>query len=148
MDFNAGESPYSRNTFGESSVPYIINLKQEALTNTHFFAARWTDQNLQFAHMSVLAGMETGWNVYYDSTLFFYIEQGEALVLMGFCQECVDIQERSYAGHTIIVPAGTWYNVKNIGLSDLKLFAIFSPPVYSYNAAYRTKDEWTLYNGH
>ena len=147
MDFNTCESPDSQNTFGEGSIPYIINLRQEVLNNTHFFATRWSTRTIQFAHMSVPVGVETGLDVYYNSTLFFYIEQGEALVIMGFCEECLDIQTHVYAGHAIIIPTGTWNNVVNTGNSDLKMYAIYSPALHSYNVVFRTKEEWTFHNG-
>lgn len=142
MDIYTGESPAEQNGLGQGSVPYVTDLRQAVLNNTHFFAARWTSRSIQFAHMSVPTNTETGLDVHYSSDRFFYVEQGEASVTMGFCQECIDIQTNVHNGHAIIIPAGVWHNVINISNSDLKMYTIYAPAFHSHNAVYRTKDEW------
>ncbi len=145
MDFNTGGSPYNQNSINQGSVPYITDLRQEVIDNTLFYITRWTSRNLQFALMSVPVNTETGLDVHYNSDQFFYIERGEALAYMGNCYNCLNIQVRVYEGYAIIVPAGTWHNVVNIGSSDLKMYSIYAPAMHSYNTVFRTTQEWFDY---
>lgn len=142
MDLNTSGSPDNQINRSQDSVPYVTNLRQEALNNTHFFASRWTSKNMQYAHMSIPVATETGLDVHYNSEQFFYIEQGEALAIMGFYQECLDIQAHIYKGHAIIVPAGIWHNVVNISNLDLKMYTIYAPAFHNYNTVYNTQEEW------
>ncbi len=142
MDFNTGGFPNNLNNTGQGPVPYITDLRREIIDNTLFYSTRWTSRNMQLALMSVPVDTETGLDVHYASDQFFYIEKGEALVIMGPCYDCIDNQSHVYEGYGIIIPAGIWHNVINISNSDLKMCTIFAPAFSSYNTVYRTKEEW------
>ena len=145
MDYFTGVSPDNQNEVGQGSIPHVTDLRQETLNNTLFYTTRWTSKNMQFALMSVPVNTETGLDVHYNSDQFFYIEKGDALVYMGSCYDCLNIQTRVYEGYAIVVPAGTWHNVVNISGSDLKMFSIFAPALHSYNTVFRTTQEWFDY---
>lgn len=149
MDINTGISPNNQSESSQGSVAYITDLRQETIDNTLFYTTRWTSKNMQFALMSVPVNTETGLDVHYNSDQLFYIEQGEAYVFMGFCYDCINIQHRVSEGYSIIVPAGVWHNVVNIGSLDLKMFSIFAPALHTYNTVFRTSQEWfEYYEGH
>ena len=145
MDFSTGVPPDDQSEIRQGSVPHVTDLRQETLNNTLFYTTRWTSKNMQFALISVPVNSDTGVDTRYNSDQFFYIERGEALVFMGACQDCFTIQTRVYEGYAIVVPAGTWHNVVNIGTSDLKMFSIFAPALHSYNTVFRTTQEWFDY---
>ncbi|WMC93765.1 cupin domain-containing protein [Kineothrix sp. MB12-C1] len=142
MDYYIGESADNQIEIGEGAIPYITDSRQEAIDNTLFYTTRWTSKNMQFALMSVPVNTETGLDVHYNSDQFLYIEQGEAFVFMGSCYDCINIQHRVFEGYSIIVPAGVWHNVVNIGSLDLKMYSMYAPAMHSYNTVFRTKEEW------
>ncbi|MFZ1286708.1 MAG: cupin domain-containing protein, partial [Candidatus Phosphoribacter sp.] len=39
----------------------------------------------------------------------------------------------------IIVPAGTWHNVVNVGRAPLKLYSIYSPPEHAPGTVHATQ---------
>ncbi|TCL60604.1 mannose-6-phosphate isomerase-like protein (cupin superfamily) [Kineothrix alysoides] len=145
MDNNTGRLPDNQNDVNQGSIPYITNLRQEVLDNTLFYTTRWTSKKIQFALMSVPVDTETGLDVHYTSDQFFYIEKGEALIIMGSCYNCINLQSYASEGYSIIVPAGMWHNVVNIGNLDLKMYSIFAPALHSYNTVFRTTQEWFDY---
>ncbi len=144
MDSNTGGLPGNRNDINQGS-SYITNSRQEALNNTLFYTTKWTSKNIQFALMSVPVDTETGLDVHYTSDQLFYIEQGEALVIMGPCYNCLGIPSHAPEGYTIIVPAGMWHNILNVGSTDLKMYSIFAPSLHSHNTVFRTTQEWFDY---
>ncbi|WMC92026.1 cupin domain-containing protein [Kineothrix sp. MB12-C1] len=149
MDINTSRSPNNQNESSQGSVAYITDLRQETIDNTLFYTTRWTSKNMQFALMSVPVNTETGLDVHYNSDQFFYIEQGEAFIFMGSCYDCINIQHHVFEGYSIIIPAGVWHNVVNIGGIDLKMFSIFTPAMHTYNTVFRTSQEWfEYYEGH
>ena len=51
------------------------------------------------------------------------------------CEE--DLSEiRDYS---IMIPAGTWHNIKNIGNIPLKLHSVYAPPQHPFVTVHKTK---------
>ncbi len=145
MDKNIGESTDSQSALGQVAIPYVTDLRQEIINNTLFYTTKWTSRNMQFALISVPPNSETGLDVHYYSDQFFYVERGDALVIIRSCYDCPNIQSQVHDGYGIIVPGGMWHNIINIGGSDLKMFSIFAPALHSYNTVFRTTQEWFDY---
>lgn len=140
MDIYTGDSTESSR--GRGPVPYITDLGRDTINNTLFFITQWSSRNMQLALMSVPAGSDTGLDMHQLSDQLFYIVLGSALVTMGGCQECLDLREYAHDGYAIMVPAGTWHSVANVGQSDLKMFTVYAPAFHSFSAVYETKEDW------
>ena len=39
----------------------------------------------------------------------------------------------------IIIPAGTWHNVINNGIEELRLYSVYAPPEHPPDTVHRTK---------
>ena len=119
--------------------PLVVNISQEAVTNSNFRTVLWTGEHLQLTLMSIPPGGEVGLELHPATDQFFRIESGRALVLMGSCKDCLDFKRKAGADFAILIPAGTWHNIINTGQTPLKLYSIYAPPHHPHGVIHRTK---------
>ena len=121
--------------------PLIIDLETAVCQNTNFRTALWTGANLQLTAMCIPVGGEIGVEMHEDVDQLIGIENGCALVMMGCSQNRMDMQKR--AGHrcTVIIPAGTWHNIRNIGNTPLKVYSVYAPPNHPFGTIHRRKSD-------
>ncbi|MPM92729.1 hypothetical protein SDC9_139865 [bioreactor metagenome] len=58
---------------------------------------------------------------------------------MGDNQYNLDFERRVSAEYAIIIPAGKWHNIINIGNRPIKLYAIYAPPEHPKDTVHPTK---------
>lgn len=119
--------------------PIVVNIEDATKQNNTFRTALWTGNNLQVTLMSIDIGDDIGLEVHTMGDQFIRIEDGDALVQMGDSQDNLSFQKKISADYAIMIPAGTWHNVKNIGSRPLKLYAIYAPPQHPKNTIHQTK---------
>lgn len=120
--------------------PFIVDIEGAAETNPNFRAAIWTGNNLQVTLMSIIKGGEIGVEMHPNVDQFIRIEDGNALVKMGDSIDNLCYQQTVDSNYAIIIPAGTWHNIINIGMKPLKLYSIYSPPEHPYGTIHKTKE--------
>ena len=121
--------------------PLVINIDRATKINPNYRTALWTGKYLQVTLMSIPVGGDIGLEMHPDTDQFLRIESGHALVVMGPCRNALTIRNRADGNDAIIVPAGTWHNVINIGNAPLKLYSIYAPPHHPFGTIHRTKEE-------
>jgi mannose-6-phosphate isomerase-like protein (cupin superfamily) len=89
--------------------------------------------------MRLLPGEEIGWESHHTRDQFLRFEQGHARVEFGASEETVDETHEVEDDWAVIVPAGVWHNVVNVGAGDLKLYSLYSPPEHPDGTIHRTK---------
>lgn len=119
--------------------PIVVNIEDATKQNNTFRTALWTGNNLQVTLMSIDIGDDIGLEVHTMGDQFIRIEDGDALVQMGDSQDNLSFQKKISADYAIMIPAGTWHNVKNIGSRPLKLYASYAPPQHPKNTIHQTK---------
>ena len=121
--------------------PYAANIGRMARQNTNFRTALWTGCNLQMTLMSIPRCGEIGVEIHEDTDQFIRVEQGQAMVLLGNCEERLDMRQGLMQGDAVFIPAGTWHNVINIGNCYLKVSSIYAPPHHPWGTVQWDKDE-------
>ena len=121
--------------------PFVVNIERAAEQNQNFRTALWTGKHLQVTLMSIEVGGDIGLEVHPNVDQFIRIEQGQGLVQMGERKDRLDFERRVSEGDAIMIPAGTWHNVTNIGHVPLKLYSIYAPPEHPFGTVHRTKAE-------
>ena len=121
--------------------PLVINIDNAAKVNKNFRTALWTGEHLQVTLMSIPVGGDIGLEMHPNTDQFIRIERGYAYVMMGKRKENLDYQRRADANYAIIIPAGTWHNIKNIGNRPLKVYSIYAPPQHPFGTVHKTKQE-------
>jgi mannose-6-phosphate isomerase-like protein (cupin superfamily) len=91
--------------------------------------------------MSLKAGEEIGLEVHPSVDQFIRIESGQGMVKMGNAKDNLTLVKRVGSNDAILVPAGTWHNIINIGNYPLKLYTIYAPPEHPRGTIHKTKEE-------
>ena len=71
---------------------------------------------------------------------FLRIESGNALVRMGSSKNNLWYQKKAGSNDAILVPAGIWHNVINIGNDPLLLYSIYATPQHPFGTVHATKE--------
>lgn len=121
--------------------PFVVNIKELTKQNNTFRTAAWTGKYLQMTLMTLQVGEDIGLEMHPDVDQFLRIEQGEGLVQMGSDKQHVTLEKYVYDDSAIIVPAGTWHNLTNIGPTPLKLYSIYAPVEHPFGTIHHTKLE-------
>ena len=121
--------------------PFVIDIEDASEENNNFRTALWTGNNLQVTLMSIGVGDDIGLEVHTSGDQFIRIEEGEALVKMGDSQDNLDFQRRVSDGYAIMIPAGKWHDIVNLGNKPLKLYVIYAPPQHPQGTVHNTKND-------
>lgn len=112
---------------------YYGHIEKDTEINNNFRKVLFTGKHAQLVLMSLKKGEEIGAEVHDHVDQFFRIEKGEAkFILDGKEYIAKD-------GDAVIVTAGTNHNVINVGMTDLKLYTIYSPPNHPDGTIHETK---------
>ena len=135
---NCGEHPEIRD-YG--CQPFIFNIHHATNMNENFRTTLWTGQDMQLTLMSIPAYGDIGVEMHPDVDQFIRVESGRAMVYMGDCQK--HLQEQGYVdgNYAILIPAGTWHNIVNVGNRALKLYSLYAPPQHPFGTVHPTKED-------
>jgi len=120
---------------------WVANIEELTTDNNNFRTVVNTGVHSQLTIMSIPPGGEVGWEAHSQLDQFLRLEQGAARVDFGESSDGVDESHEIEDDWAVIVPAGLWHNVVNIGDEDLKLYSIYSPPEHPDGTVHRTKAE-------
>lgn len=106
----------------DDSQYYFSDIESETVGNSSYRKVVFTGTNIQLVLMSIAPGEEIGEEVHDKVDQFIRIESGQGMFM-------ISEDERSASdGDAVVIPQGTRHNLINTGDSDLKLYAIYSPP--------------------
>ncbi|MBO4733216.1 MAG: cupin domain-containing protein [Clostridia bacterium] len=128
-----------KNRIDYGNEPFIANITAASCENPYYRRILWTGDFLQVALMSIPVGDEVGLEQHNENDQFIRIESGCAQVYMGSSAENLNIQKRVNNNFAIMVPAGTWHNIKNIGSTPLKLYTVYAPPHHEKGTVHETR---------
>lgn len=120
--------------------PFVFNIDKAAMQNCNYRNALWTGDYLQLTLMSIKVGGDIGLEMHSDLDQFIRIEEGYGLVKMGRSKDKLNYQRDVNGNFAIIIPAGTWHNLINIGNRPLKLYSIYAPPAHPHGTVHQTKE--------
>ncbi|AVZ38172.1 MULTISPECIES: cupin domain-containing protein [unclassified Dietzia] len=121
--------------------PYVVNIEDETLSNTNYRTTLWTGKHMQMTVMAIAPGDDIGLEVHEDHDQFLRVEQGRGRVQMGPAEDRLEFDEEVGDDWVILVPAGSWHNVTNIGDEPLKVYSIYAPPEHAHGTVHATKAE-------
>ena len=119
--------------------PFVIPIDHAASMNTNFRTTLWTGQHLQLTLMSIPACGEIGVEMHDDVDQFIRIESGHAKVYFGDSEDTLQEAGTIDSHYAVLLPAGTWHNIVNIGCTPLKLYSLYAPPQHPAGTVHRTK---------
>ena len=127
--------------------PLVFNIDHATKMNQKFRTTLWTGTHLQLTLMSIPVRGEIGVEMHADVDQFIRIESGLAKVFMGGGRNALREEATVNGNYAIIIPAGTWHNIVNIGNRPLKLYSLYAPPNHPFGTVHKTKADAEL-EGH
>lgn len=121
--------------------PFVINIEKATEENNTFRTALWTGEYLQLTLMSIDVNDDVGLEVHDNLDQFIRVEKGIGFVMMGDSKDKLDFKRRVPEDNVILIPAGKWHNLINIGCEPLKLYSIYAPPEHPHGTIHRTKED-------
>ena len=107
--------------------PHCFDLESATLENTDYRAVAWSGKYLQLTLMSIPVGEDVGLEAHPETDQFLRLDAGRGRVQMGPSKDRLDFDREVGDGWAIVVPAGTWHNVTNIGGEPLRLYTVYAP---------------------
>jgi mannose-6-phosphate isomerase-like protein (cupin superfamily) len=121
--------------------PFVTDIEHATLTNENYRTALWTGDHLQMTVMSIEPSGEIGLEVHPDRDQFLRIESGRGRVQMGPSSDDLSFDREVSDDWVVLVPAGVWHNVTNIGDQPLKLYSLYAPAEHPHGTVHRTRAE-------
>jgi mannose-6-phosphate isomerase-like protein (cupin superfamily) len=107
--------------------PQSFDLEKATLENTNYRTVAWSGRYLQLTLMSIAVGEEIGLEAHPETDQFLRLDGGRGRVQMGPAKDQLDFDQEVEDGWAVLVPAGTWHNVTNIGDEPMRLYAVYAP---------------------
>lgn len=123
----------------QGPAPFVVDIEQATVDNENYRTTLWTGKFLQMTVMSIKPGDDIGLEVHDDHDQFLRVEQGEAKVEMGPSKDDLSFVEYVRDDWVVLVPAGSWHNVTNVGTTDLKVYSLYGPPDHVHGTVHATK---------
>ena len=107
--------------------PKSFDLEQATLDNQNYRAVAWSGRYLQLTLMSIPPGGDIGLETHPETDQFIRLDAGRGRVEMGPAKDRLTMKQEVSDGWCVLVPAGTWHNITNIGDEPMQVYAIYAP---------------------
>ena len=121
--------------------PQSFDLEKASLENDNYRAVAWSGKYLQLTLMSIPPGKDVGLEAHPQTDQFLRLDGGRGRVQMGPAEDQLDFDQEVEDGWAILVPAGTWHNVTNIGDEPISLYTVYAPTHHAAGAVQPTAED-------
>jgi mannose-6-phosphate isomerase-like protein (cupin superfamily) len=121
--------------------PQSFDLEKATLENDNYRAVAWSGKYLQLTLMSIRPGDDIGLEVHPETDQFLRLDGGRGRVQMGPAEDQLDFDQEVEDGWAMLVPAGSWHNVTNIGDEPIHLYAVYAPVHHAAGAVQATAED-------
>ena len=113
---------------------FVQDIESLAVKNAEFRRVLYTAKHCQLVVMSLKPQEEIGAEVH-TLDQFFRVEEGTGEAILD------GVRTPIRAGFAVVVPAGATHNIINTGVSQLKLYTLYSPPNHRDGVVHHTREE-------
>ena len=121
--------------------PFVVDLEKATLDNENYRTTLWTGKYLQMTVMAIKPGHDIGLEVHEDHDQFLRVEQGRGRVQMGPAKDELRLDQEVTGDWAILIPAGSWHNVTNVGDEDLKVYSLYAPAEHAHGTVHPTRED-------
>ena len=107
--------------------PQSFDVERATKENANYRSVAWSGRFLQVTLMSIPVGGDIGLEAHPETDQFLRLEAGRGRVQMGSAKNHLSFDEEVADGWCVLVPAGTWHNITNIGTTPMQVYAIYAP---------------------
>ena len=121
--------------------PQAFDIESATKSNTDYRSVAWTGRYLQVTLMSIPVGGDIGLEAHPETDQFLRLDAGKGRMQMGLKKDELTFEQEVSDGWCILVPAGTWHNVTNIGDEPMQLYAIYAPVHHAVGRVHETSED-------
>jgi mannose-6-phosphate isomerase-like protein (cupin superfamily) len=121
--------------------PQSFDLENATRENTNYRSVAWSGRYLQVTLMSIPVGSDIGLEVHPETDQFLRLDAGRGRVQIGAAKDQLTFDEEVSDGWCILIPAGSWHNVTNIGEEPMQLYAIYAPAHHKPGKIHKTASD-------
>ena len=118
--------------------PQSIDLEKATLENTNYRVVAWSGKYLQLTLMSIPVGKDIGLEAHPETDQFLRLDAGRGRAQIGPAKDQLTFDKEVSDGWYVLIPAGTWHNVTNIGDEPMRLYAVYAPVHHSAGKVHAT----------
>ena len=107
--------------------PQSFDLEEATRANRNYRTVAWSGRYLQMTLMSIPAGSDIGLEVHPDTDQFVRLDAGRGRAQIGPAKDQLTFDREVSDGWCVLIPAGTWHNVTNIGEDPMQVYVIYAP---------------------
>lgn len=107
--------------------PNAFDIERTTKQNPDYRAVAWSGRYLQVTLMSIPVGGSIGLEAHPQTDQFLRLEAGRGRAQMGAAKDDLSFDKQVADGWCVLVPAGTWHNITNIGTLPMQVYAIYAP---------------------
>ncbi|WP_316181031.1 MULTISPECIES: cupin domain-containing protein [unclassified Bradyrhizobium] len=107
--------------------PQAFDIERATRDNANYRSVAWSGRYLQVTLMSIPVGGDIGLEAHPETDQFLRLDAGRGQVQMGPAKDRLTFDQTVSNGWCVLVPAGTWHNITNIGPTPMQVHAIYAP---------------------
>lgn len=120
--------------------PQSFDIERATKDNTSYRSVAWSGRYLQVTLMSIPVGSDIGLEVHHETDQFLRLDAGSGRVQMGAAKDSLTFDTEVTDGWCVLVPAGTWHNITNIGQTPMQIYAIYAPAHHKPDKVHATAE--------
>lgn len=121
--------------------PQTFDLEKVTRENTNYRSVAWSGRYLQVTLMSIPVGSDIGLEMHPETDQFLRLDAGRGRVQIGSARDELTFEKEVSDGWCILVPAGSWHNVTNIGEEPMQVYAVYAPAHHKPGKIHKTASD-------
>jgi mannose-6-phosphate isomerase-like protein (cupin superfamily) len=119
--------------------PQAFDLEAETLENANYRTVAWSGKYLQVTLMSIPVNGVIGLEKHGETDQFIRLDRGRGRAQMGPAEDDLTFDQEVTDGWCVLVPAGSWHNVTNIGDEPMQVYTVYAPQHHTPGKVQATK---------
>lgn len=120
--------------------PQAFDIESATKENSSYRSVAWSGRYLQVTLMSIPVGGDIGLEVHHETDQFLRLDAGSGRVQMGAEKDSLTFDKEVTDGWCVLVPAGTWHNVTNIGTKPMQIYTVYAPAHHKPDKVHETAE--------
>jgi mannose-6-phosphate isomerase-like protein (cupin superfamily) len=115
-----------------------FDIEEATRHNETYRTVAWTGRYLQVTLMTIPVGESIGLERHPATDQFLRLDSGRGRAVMGAAKDELDFEQDVTDGWAVLVPAGTWHDVINVGDEPLRIYTVYAPTHHAPGVVQRT----------
>jgi mannose-6-phosphate isomerase-like protein (cupin superfamily) len=118
--------------------PQAFDLEDATRANANYRTVAWSGKYLQVTLMSIPVGKDIGLEAHPDTDQFVRRDAGRGRAQIGPAKDKLTFDKEVSDGWCVLIPAGSWHNITNIGDEPMQVYVIYAPAHHKPGKVHKT----------